>query len=487
MRYARPSAAAWPSRWWRLLPLIALVVAGGCSARVSGFSSPVAHDYAAVSWRPLAAAVQQPFVAGPGYAAALHDDPTTTPAELQRRMAALPRDAREGELDELRLGLRLAGEARDAAGAWDTGARVRLQLVPGLDARYPEPADYHAWPESDRWLPRVERGLVARQSFVSAYPMLEGLNLRVATFGGDLSAGEGTVGPAAVAVLSLPDAGQQLATLPPGARVPVLGAAEGWAQVGLADGRAGFVAFDAFASLPPPADPLTRSLRFELEDASGAVVRVVDIPPGMIHDNSHLGVRFDPIERSAGVSYTFSLTLSDAGSGGMTVRVTPDDRYADGARYIATGPTGDDLVFKPYHGAIPPLLDIGIDQLERHGDWVVLTDLPPVEPGLAIGLWVVPGTGTDAGELEYGITPGRVPYGGWQSIDATGNQLDGALLLQTRYERDVALWSVAGSAWSQLRAGVREDRSFMLFWLAGLAGVGVAALRLRRPRQVRGA
>jgi hypothetical protein len=285
--------------------------------------------------------------------------------------------------------------------------------------------------------------------------------------------------------LSLPGAGQQLATLPPGARVPVLGAAEGWAQVQLAGGGAGFAPFDAFASLPPPAEPLTRGLRFDLADASGAVLRAVDIPPGMVHDNSHLEIRFDPIDASAGVSYTFSLTLSDAGSGGMTVRVTPDDRYAGGTRYSVAGPAGDDVIFKSHHGAVPPLLDVSIDQLERDGDWLVLTDPPPVAPGLAVSLLVVPGAGADAGELEYGSTPGRIPYGGWQSTDAAGNPLDGALLVQTRYERDVALTSVAGSAWTQLRAGARDDPSFMLLWLAGLAGVGAAALRLRRPRQSR--
>jgi hypothetical protein len=469
-----------------LLATLVLLLTSGCTARVSGFASPVAHDYAAVRWLPLDVAVEQPFLTGPGYAAAVQDDPSTTPAELQRHMAALPRDARTGELVELRLGLRLAGDAADEAGVWDTGARVQLVLAPELDTRYSEPTDFHAWPESDRWLPRVEHGLVARQSFVAAYPMLAGINVRVATFGGDLSPGEGVTGETAVDVLSLPNAGQRLATLPPGTRVPVLGAAEGWARLQLPNGGAGFVALDAFAALPPPVEPLTRSLRFELADASGTVVREVEIPPDMIHDNSHLGIRFDPIEASAGVAYTFSLTLADTGTGGMTVRITTDDRYAEGRRLTAAGPAEDDVVFKSHHGVLPPLLDTGIDRLERDGDWLLLTDLPPVKPGLAVSLRVVPGAGADAAELEYGVAPGRIPYGGWESADGAGNQLAGALLLQTRYERDVALWSVAGAAWAKLRSGARGDVAFMLLWLAGLAGAATAALRFGWSRQARG-
>jgi hypothetical protein len=107
--------------------LILILLTTGCTARVTGYTSPIAHDYADVEWHALHQPVVQPFVAGPGHQAAIANDGKTTPEQFQERLAALPYDARTGTLDEINVGIRLEGvdEAQDT-GSWRTGARIQL-------------------------------------------------------------------------------------------------------------------------------------------------------------------------------------------------------------------------------------------------------------------------------------------------------------------------------------------------------------------------
>lgn len=105
-----------------MLVAIGLVLSG-CSAHVSGMQSPVLHDYGSIDWVPLTEEVEQSFVTGTGNSAAIENDPGTTPVEYLERQSQLPEDARSGDLQRLRVGLRLSG--RDDA-AWDTGARLQL-------------------------------------------------------------------------------------------------------------------------------------------------------------------------------------------------------------------------------------------------------------------------------------------------------------------------------------------------------------------------
>lgn len=85
--------------------------------------SPVPHDYGSIDWVPLTEEVEQSFITGPGNSAAVENDPGTTPQEYLERLSRLPEDARSGDLQRLRVGLRLSG--RDDA-AWNTGARLQL-------------------------------------------------------------------------------------------------------------------------------------------------------------------------------------------------------------------------------------------------------------------------------------------------------------------------------------------------------------------------
>jgi hypothetical protein len=410
--------------------------------------------------------VEQTFVAGPGYAAAFADDPKTTPAQLQRRWAALPEDARTGSLADLRVGVRESG---NSPATRDSGARLQMRYDPVHDLRFPE-QEFHAWDATDVWLPTSDTGFSVSQSFVSPYALLAGITIRIATFGGDLSPGEATVGTRSTAVRSQPVDGAVLATLLPGAQVAVTAAAEGWTQVQMPDGMSGFVPLDAFAVLPPPQRVVSGPLALTVRDGSGAEVRSVEIASRDLHDNSHLTVPFDPLPDSAGAAYTFTVSVPP----GVTRRATAADAYADGSLQGTAG----DLVFRPVWSEQPALMDVAIDTLPRDGDWVRVTQPPEVESGHIVSLRLVPGDGN----LEYGTTPDRMPYGGWMATADDGVALSGALLVETRYDREVAIGSVTGAALSRVWAGARNDALFAGGWLLAFVGMVAAAAWLRAAR-----
>lgn len=120
-------------RFFAGIAMLAILLTTGCTARVTGYVSPIAHDYENVEWYALGQTIVQPFVAGPGTQAAIANDGDTTPEQLQERLAALPYDARNGKLLEIAVGLRLEGANEiEESGPWETGAR--LQVVRGTGA-----------------------------------------------------------------------------------------------------------------------------------------------------------------------------------------------------------------------------------------------------------------------------------------------------------------------------------------------------------------
>jgi|GEM_PF-5126469 len=124
-----------------------------CTTRVTGHTSPIAHDYGPVEWRALQQPVIQQFVTGPGHQAAIANDGRTTAAQFQERLAALPEDARTGTLLEIQIGLQLADDAGiEEFGNWNTGAIVRIS-GPDDALLYETPVD--ALPRDGDWL-RIE-------------------------------------------------------------------------------------------------------------------------------------------------------------------------------------------------------------------------------------------------------------------------------------------------------------------------------------------
>lgn len=112
---------------WGYAVFALILLTTGCTARVTGHTSPIAHDYGAVEWHALQQPVVQPFVAGPGHQAAIANDGKTTPEQFQERQAALPYDARNGTIEEIAIGIRLEGvDETQVSGRWQSGARVQI-------------------------------------------------------------------------------------------------------------------------------------------------------------------------------------------------------------------------------------------------------------------------------------------------------------------------------------------------------------------------
>jgi len=458
--------------------LAVLLLATGCTARVTGMLSPVAHDYTGVEWQVLTREVRQPFLVGPGYDAAFANDPRTTPAQLIERYAALPADAAEGTLIELRVGARLEDDQQS-----QPDARVGLRYAPERDPRFPEQVAAD-WPESHTWLPELADGLVVEQTFFSPYPMLDGVVVRTATFWGDLTPGAAVIGPTTAELVDTPYLRQPITTLDAGAGVSVSGSTEGYAAVPLPDGRAGYVELAAFAELPPPGRALSGPLTLDLLDASGNVARSATAE--RLYDNAHLELHFAALPDSQGQHYTLRLTMPNAEAGeAAALRASTHDIYPDGELRLSGEPQTGDLIFRPLYLAGELLFDAALESLPRAGDWAIIADPPGMAAGTIAELILWP-TGDPSG-WEYGSTPGRGPYGGWLAeVTGLDEPAAGAIMFETVYERDVAVGAVLRDGLGALRAGLRADPWFALAYAAILATLAGAALWLMRPHGVEG-
>jgi hypothetical protein len=462
-----------------LAGLVVLLLATGCTARVTGMTSPVAHDYAVVQWQALDGEVRQPFLVGPGYSAAFENDPRTTPGQLVERYEALPADAAEGRLVELRVGAR--PEDAERAGP---GTRVGIRYAPERDPRFPEfvAAD---WPDAHVWLPELADGLVVEQTFLSPYPLLDGIVVRTATFWGDLTPGEALIGPAGATVFDTPYLQQRIATLDAGSAITVTGSTEGYGAVTLADGRTGYVQLDAFAELPPPGRSVSGPLVLDVLDAGGNIVR--SAAAQRLCDNAHLELRFPALPDSQGQRYTLRLSMPNAEANqAAALRATRADVYRDGELRLAGELVAGDLIFRPLHDSSELLFDAALETLARDGDWALIEEPPPLAAGTIAEL-VLWQTGDPSG-WEYGSTPGRGPYGGWLAeVPSTAEPIAGAISFETVYEREFAVEAVVGEGFDALRAGVRDDPWFAVFYGGALVViVGVATLLLLSPRKVEG-
>lgn len=152
----------------------------------------------------------------------------------------------------------------------------------------------------------------------------------------------------------------------------------------------------------------------------------------------------------------------------------------------------DDVGFRWETGARLHLLDaagalvaeFAIDALPHRDGWVRITDPPQLPAGTPVRLRLVPGDGPDAGRLQFGLTSDRAPFGGWKATTlgpgGAPTELNGALLVWTRYERDVDARGVLRAAGASLRGGAERDAGFAVVWLAALGATGLAAARAGR-------
>jgi hypothetical protein len=203
------------------------------------------------------------------------------------------------------------------------GATVSIRYAPQADNRFPD-EPFHDWPASDQWLGELTGSQQIGQSFLSRYPGLNGITLRVATYGADTGTGEAKLkaGPPRD-VLQLPVDGDVVSTLNGGSVVQIVGAAEGWAQVSLGQNQSGYLPLDDFASLPVPARHNTADVTLTIyREGDTRALRSVKINASQMHDNSHVTFTFDPISDSDGQRYRFVVTSPDSTPGNaVTFRV----------------------------------------------------------------------------------------------------------------------------------------------------------------------
>ena len=233
----------------------------------------------------------------------------------------------------------------------DDELTVSLAYAPDADPRFPEPA-FHQWPEHHEWLPELTSDSVYAQEFCSPYPGLNGIELRVATFGADLSAGTGVIDEQASAVAyTLPVVGEPVTELDPGSSVPVRSAVEGWVQVELDDGAQAFVDMQDFDQLPAPDRHNDADVVLTIIDGStGDELHATSVNADDMYDNSHVAFAFPEIEGAQGRCYRFELKSPESEPGNaVTFRFDPASEYPDGNAILNGEPTDGDLVFRPLY------------------------------------------------------------------------------------------------------------------------------------------
>lgn len=364
------------------------------------------------------------------------------------------------------------------------GATFEIHYAPELDPAYPDGA-FHDWPEDQAWLGELTGERSVGQTFVSRYPNLNGITLRVATYGADLSPGLAQLvdGPP-VPVLLMPVNGEPITELPGGSRVVVDGAAEGWVRVRLDGGRAGYIHRDHFVELPPSDRVNDRDVLLELyREGDTEPLRTARLNAAEMHDNSHVTFRFEPIADSHDVRYRFTLTSPDAEPGNaVTFRYASRDLYPDGTRFEGGDPVEGDLIFRPAYAPGEPLYRGELDQFVLSGQTNALEGtIPPLEGTLNRSLRLV----IRAGDAPLPVTwSTQLPPGGERLTVSGGERpVPGALVFNVGFRGDLPLGSIAHASLLSIGRSARHDPGFFMLYglaLVGAAGWGLWALVGRR-------
>ncbi|MDI3340886.1 MAG: SH3 domain-containing protein [Sphaerobacter sp.] len=361
---------------------------------------------------------------------------------------------------------------RAVAGLTD-GATLEIQYAPEADPGYPD-GRFHEWPAEHAWLGELTGRREIGQTFVSRYPNLNGITLRVATFGADLSPGEGRLvdGPP-VPVRRLPVDGERITELPGGSTVRVEGSAEGWARVLLPDGQTGYVELSRFQRLPPPGRVNDRDVVLRLyREGEAEPIRTATINARAMHDNSHVTFTFEPLPDSMGARYRFVLTSPAAVPGNaVTFRYAEADVYPDGTRLDGGAPVPGDLIFRPAYAADPPLARIELDRGVISGQTSTLeVAFAPIPDTADRALRLV----VRAGQAPLVVTwSEQLPPGGYGLVLSDRQEPpEGALVFNVGYRAEVALGQVARGVLGKIGRDARVDTRF--FALYGVALVGVS-------------
>ena len=366
-------------------------------------------------------------------------------------------------LNRLNLGI---GAGTGSAGSLSGGATIEVAYAPEADHRYPQP-NFHDWPSTEKLLPELTSGASDGQSFVSPYPGLNGITVRLATFGGDLRPGQARLKPGkAVTVLSLPIDGSPIGSpMPGGSTLQVTSSVEGWAGVDLGNGQSGFINLADFVSLPPPWRTITRGLMLKLIDpASGQTLRQSTVAPADLHDNSHLTFRFKPLAGSKGEQYRFEITSPGAEAGSsVALYYEPSGGYAGGQRYSSGKPAQGDLVFNPTYASEKPLYSGKLDRYGWNGQTSSLQGSFPTIHGVGgtfLRVTVVRGSGPLVLEWSQIRPPGGQPL----SVAGNPNAPPGGLVFNATFDQPIAVGAMVSQPARWLRSQASSDPVFMGFY-----------------------
>lgn len=377
-------------------------------------------------------------------------------------------------LDRVSLGVVPPGPTvRRAVDSLASGATLEIHYAPEADPGYPD-GHFHDWPAEHAWLGELVGDREIGQTFVSRYPNLDGITLRVATFGADLSPGEGQLreGPA-VPVRRLPVDGERVIELPGGSTVWVEGSAEGWAQVRLEDGQVGYVELSQFSRLPAPSRVNDRDVVLHLyREGEAEPIRSATINASEMHDNSHVTFRFEPLPDSMGVRYRFTVASPESTPGNaVTFRYADGDVYPDGTRLEGGDPVEGDLIFRPAYSEGEPLVQVDLDRAVLSGQTQALeASFAPVPDTASRALRLV----VRAGHAPLPVTwTEQLPEGGHQ-LQLSGGQEGppGALVFNVGYRADLDVGALVAGVVHHVGRAARHDPAFFALYGVALVGTG---------------
>jgi hypothetical protein len=341
------------------------------------------------------------------------------------------------------------------------GAGIELNYAPEEDPRFPEPS-FHQWPEHQEWLPELTGDITYEQTFCTPYPDLSGIEVRVATFGADLSAGTGLLEPLdTVEVLHLPVVGDHVGYLPGGSEVEVVGSTEGWARVVLGEEERGWIDMDHFEDLPEPTRTNYEDVLLQLFELEGnEPVRESVINADEMYDISHVSFDFPVVEDALDECYRFRLTSPESEPGNaITLRYDPDGPYDEGQAILNGEPAAGDIVFQPRYDLQEPLYSGYLDDYE----WAA--------PLNAFEARFDPVENTEDRYLEVRVTAGNAPVSvpwsrnrppGQRPLEVIGDSdaPGGGIIFNAAFQRDIPVAEVAQVTSRDLVSRARMDQPF---------------------------
>src|SRR5690606_22003458 len=113
----------------------------------------------------------------------------------------------------------------------------------------------------------------------------------------------------------------------------------------------------------------------------------------------------------------------------------------------------------------------------RSRDTVIITDVPEFSAGDIVVVGLSPGNGPQAESMQVAVTSHRAPYAGWRAT-SEDEPLIGALVFDTRYQRDVAVGDVVRSGLDRVASG----GPFLVLWGVASGGMVAGLVMLNRKR-----